>query len=319
MDWLSASESWFACLIMQRGIALIYFVAFLSALNQFPALLGENGLLPVPDYVRGRRFFRQPTLFIWHYSDGLLKAVVVGGMVLSGVIAAGLLSGAPSGVSMLCWLLLWFLYLSIVNVGQTFYSFGWESMLIEAGWFAAFLGPATMMPSMVPIFIFRTMLFRIEVGAGLIKLRCGGVWLDRTALDYHHETQPMPNPLSRLAHHLPKPMLHGGVVFSHAVQVVVPCGLFLPQPMAGVAGALIIFHQLLLIIFGNYSWLNWLTVVLAFSAFPDSWPGAVLPALKPGGLVARPLYWDALLLGSGSGPSGSVFRRQKTCAQNNRQ
>jgi hypothetical protein len=30
---------------------------------------------------------------------------------------------------------------SIVNVGQTFYGFGWESMLVEAGFLAAFLGP----------------------------------------------------------------------------------------------------------------------------------------------------------------------------------
>ena len=30
--------------------------------------------------------------------------------------------------------------LSFVNVGQTFYGFGWESMLLEAGFYAIFLG-----------------------------------------------------------------------------------------------------------------------------------------------------------------------------------
>ena len=41
---------------------------------------------------------------------------------------------------MLVWLALWALYLSIVNVGQTFYSFGWESLLCEAGALAVLLG-----------------------------------------------------------------------------------------------------------------------------------------------------------------------------------
>ena len=36
--------------------------------------------------------------------------------------------------------LLWVLYLSIVNVGQTFYAFGWESLLCEALFLMAFLG-----------------------------------------------------------------------------------------------------------------------------------------------------------------------------------
>ncbi|EUA16200.1 lipase maturation factor 1 domain protein [Mycobacterium xenopi 4042] len=44
--------------------------------------------------------------------------------------------------AMLMWLVLWVLYLSIVNVGQTWYSFGWESLLLETGFLAIFLGNA---------------------------------------------------------------------------------------------------------------------------------------------------------------------------------
>lgn len=45
--------------------------------------------------------------------------------------------------------------------------------------------------------------------------------------------------------------------------------LFLPQPFAAIGGTLIILHQLVLIVGGNYSWLNWLTVFLAITAFND--------------------------------------------------
>jgi hypothetical protein len=297
MDLLSAPESWLARLLFERGLAVLYAVAFTAALNQFPALLGERGLLPAPAFLRHFRFREAPSLFHWRYSDGLLRAVAWIGIALSLALAVGAFARAPLGVALFVWLVLWFFYLSIVNVGQTFYSFGWESMLLEAGFFAAFLGPEWMTPSLIPLWCLRWMLFRVEFGAGLIKLRHGGEWRDRTALDYHHETQPMPNPLSRAAHRLPRRVLHGGVVFSHFVQIVVPFGLFLPQPIAGVAATLIILHQLILIVAGNYAWLNWLTVVLAFVALPDGWLAQLLPISIPAGLAPRPLVWDVVLIG----------------------
>lgn len=296
MDLYSLSDGWMARLFFERGLAGVYLVAFISAFNQFPALLGEDGFLPVPDYLHGLPFKESPSLFHWRYSDRLFKGVAWAGIILSVAMLCGAGALMPLVVYVLVWMELWFLYLSIVNVGQTFYSFGWESMLLEAGFFAAFMGPQWMSPSPIPLWIFRWMLFRTEVGAGLIKLRAGGVWLDFTALDYHHETQPMPNPLSRSAHHLPRWMRHGGVAFSHTVQVVVPFGLFLPQPIAGIAATLIAFHQVLLILFGNYSWLNALTLVLAFTAIPDHWLSAIVPVSAPANLVPLPLWWEVVLL-----------------------
>jgi hypothetical protein len=154
-------------------------------------------------------------------------------------------------------------------------------MVLEAGFFAIFLGPAHVAPSMIPILALRWMLFRTELGAGLIKLRHDSCWRDCTCLYYHHETQPLPNRLSAYFHRLPKLALRGGVVFSHFVQVIAPFGLFWPQPIASGAGALIVFHQLLLIISGNYAWLNWITVVLGFSAFSDDALRLVLPLPAP--------------------------------------
>ena len=69
------------------------------------------------------------------------------------------------------------------------------------------------------------MLFRTELGAGLIKIRHDKCWRDLTCLFYHHETQPLPNALSPLFHRLPKITLKAGVVFSHFVQLIAPFGL----------------------------------------------------------------------------------------------
>jgi hypothetical protein len=148
----------------------------------------------------------------------------------------------------------------------------------------------------VPVLALRWMLFRVELGAGLIKLRGDRCWRELTCLYYHHETQPLPNPLSAHFHHLPKPVHRASVAFSHFVQLVVPFGLFGPEPVAALAGGFIIVHQLVLIVSGNYAWLNWLTVVLGSSALSDSWLGAALPIAAPP-VEPRPLAFEWLLYG----------------------
>jgi hypothetical protein len=122
-------------------------------------------------------------------------------------------------------------------------------------------------------------------------MRGDSCWRDLTCLYYHHETQPLPNPLSAYFHHLPRFAHRASVAFSHFVQLAVPFGLLGPEPVAATAGLLIILHQLVLIVSGNYAWLNWLTVVLAFSAFGDRWLGTTLP-LEPPTLAPPPVVFQ---------------------------
>ncbi len=66
----------------------------------------------------------------------------------------------------------------------------------------------------------------------------------------------MPNPLSWYFHHLPKPVHKLEVAGNHVIQVIVPFALFAPQPIAGMAGSLMLVHQSWLVFSGNFSWLN---------------------------------------------------------------
>jgi hypothetical protein len=294
---------WFGqiCLVrlaLQRGMGAVYFIAFLAVLRQFKPLLGERGLLPVPAYLEKSSLLRSPSIFFWRYSDRLLDCVAWTGLAISACAICGLTEAGPAWLSMAAWLLLWVLYLSIVNVGQTFFAFGWESMLLEAGFFTAFLGPAHMQPPIVPVLVLRWMLFRTEVGAGLIKLRHDECWRKLTCLYYHYETQPLPNPLSWYFHHIPAPLHRFSALFSHFVQIVVPFALFAPQPAASVATGLIVLHQLVLIVSGNYSWLNWLTVVLGVSGCSDSVLARALPFNAPAP-APRPQAFDLALYALG--------------------
>lgn len=275
MNWWDADDYTIGRLLVTRGLAALYFVAFLGALLQFRALLGERGLLPIPEFVRHRSFRQAPSLFQWRYSDRGFVAVAVCGLVLSSLTVVGVTERLPLVACMAVWAVLWGLYLSIVNVGQVWYSFGWESLLLEAGALAIFLGNAEVAPPLLVLILLRWLLFRVEFGAGMIKMRGDRCWRDLTCLYYHHETQPMPGPFSRWFHLLPRPLHRIEVAGNHVTQLIVPFGLFLPQPAAGIAALIMVVTQLWLVVSGNFAWLNWITIVLALSVVPDGFYGAL--------------------------------------------
>jgi Lipase maturation factor len=266
VHWLSDPGYWTSRLVFTRGVALIYVVAFLVALNQFRPLIGTHGMLPVPRFLARSSFRASPSLFHLHWSDRFFAACCCGGLVLSLAALGGLVERLPLWAWMVVWAVLWAVYLSIVNVGQVWYGFGWESLLLETGFLTIWLGPASVAPPTLVLWLLRWLLFRLEFGAGLIKMRGDPCWRDLTCLRYHHETQPMPGPLSWWFHHLP-PRLHTVETLSnHAMQLVVIWGILAPQPVATVAALAVIVTQGYLIISGNFAWLNWLTLVLATSA-----------------------------------------------------
>jgi hypothetical protein len=289
MDWFTAPGYWMSRLVFQRALAGVYLVAFWTAARQFRALMGERGMLPVARYVERVRFRQAPSLFQLHYSDRFFAVCAWTGCAVSAALAAGLDSRLPLWAGMCLWLLPWLLYLSIVNVGQTWYAFGWESLLLEVGFLAVFLGNDEVAPPVVVLFLLRWILFRVEFGAGLIKMRGDACWRKLTCLDHHHETQPMPGPLSWFFHHLPRPAHRVEVAANHVTQLAVPVLLFTPQPVATAAASLMILTQLWLVLSGNFSWLNWITIVLAASALR-------LPSDAPSPVPDTPLWYEVLVL-----------------------
>lgn len=295
MGWFSAPEYWLGRLVLERGVAVIYLSAFVASALQFRALIGEHGMLPVPRYLAERSFGRTPSIFHFRYSDRLFAGMCWFGAALSVGIVAGLADVVSLWAAMVLWLTLWVLYLSIVNVGQLWYGFGWESLLLETGFLMIFLGNSHVAPPMLTLWLLRWLLFRVEFGAGLIKMRGDPCWRNLTCLYYHHETQPMPGPLSWFFHRMPKPLHRIEVAGNHFAQLVVPFGLFAPQPIASMAAAIIVVTQLWLVLSGNFSWLNWLTILLACSAIDQSSAAALLPVadqpVPPG-----PPPWFAVLV-----------------------
>ncbi|HEX4850978.1 MAG TPA: lipase maturation factor family protein, partial [Puia sp.] len=175
--------------------------------------------------------------------------------------------------------------MSFVHLGQEWYGYGWEIQLLETGFLGIFLCPLIDMrpfpkraPPMPIIVLFRWLIFRIMLGAGLIKIRGDEVWRNWTALYYHFETQPMPGPLSRWFHFLPRAILRFGVMYNHFAELIAPWFVFWPRIARHIAGIVIILLQIILILSGNLSFLNWLTIVPALACFDDGFWSKLMPS-----------------------------------------
>jgi hypothetical protein len=298
---VASGDYWLVRFLFHRGLALIYLFAFLVAATQFRPLVGEDGLSPIQNYVDRRSFAERPSLFYLLPDDRAVGAAAWLGVAGSVLALAGLPYWLPDRhavpVSMLLWAALWVLYLSFVNAGQVFYGYGWESMLLETGFLAVFLGAGDVAAPATVVWLLRWVLFRNMFGAGLIKMRGDRCWRDLTCLHHHYETQPMPNPLSWFAHHLPDRVHRAEVLGNHVVELAVPFLYFAPQPVASVAGLATVLFQGWLLLTGNFSWLNALTVVLAVSTFSDATLAGALPVSPPPvAPVPLPLQVVALLV-----------------------
>lgn len=281
---------WLTRFVLLRFLGAVYAVAFLVAVNQLLPLIGSDGLLPVGSFLDAARhalgsslagFLRLPSLFWWNHSDTALLAVSWLGFLLSLVVAAGFANSLLLAV-------LWALYMSIVHVGQDWYGYGWEIQLLETGFLAIFFCPLfdprpfpRREPPRVIIWLFVWLAFRIMLGAGLIKLRGDAGWRDLSILKYFFETQPIPNPLSRWFHFLPTHLLQSGVLWNHLAELGAPLLLLWPHRRVRLAGGLlIILFQFTIILSGNLSFLNWLTIVPALACIDDlAWKRVLPPFL----------------------------------------
>jgi len=281
-----APSYWLTRFVILRLLGLIYAIAFLIAINQILPLIGSQGLLPVGIYLKqvsawlgsdGAGFMRLPSLFWFWHSDTALLMVAWIGFLLSLIVVAGF-ANAP------VLFILWALYMSFVHVGQEWYAYGWEIQLTETGFLAIFLCPLLDMrpfpkyaPPLPIIFLFRWLIFRIMLGAGLIKIRGDEIWRNSTALFYHFETQPIPGPLSRWFHFLPHAGLKVGVWFNHLAELIAPWFVFWPRVARHIAGVVIVIFQINIFLSGNLSFLNWLTIVPALACLDDGFWSKILP------------------------------------------
>lgn len=264
--------------LLLRGVALVYLVAFVSLAVQVEGLYGSEGILPVSGYLDwlGARWGADawrihPTLFWLGSSDWALL-----GSCWAGAFAAiALWTGwTPRLSAAVCWVL----YFSLFQIGRVFLGFQWDLLLLEAGFLAIFLAPVGLRPrsdeaaepSVVTVWMFRWLLFRLMFASGFVKLMSGDpTWWNLSALEYHYWTQPLPTWTAWGANLLPTVVQRGSVLVMFVIELGFPWFIFGPRRLRLVAFAALVLLQALIAATGNYSFLNLLTVVLCLSLLDD--------------------------------------------------
>jgi predicted DCC family thiol-disulfide oxidoreductase YuxK len=282
------SRRWFL-----RSLGGIYLIAFLSLWMQLDGLIGEHGILPVAEYlpaareqIGGNAPFILPTLCWLNSSDAFLHFLCGAGAVISILLIAGFLP-------VIALVLLFVLYLSLTIAGQTFLSFQWDILLLEAGFLAIFFAPVRWRISggrdapisRVGHFLLKLLLFKLILMSGVVKLTSGDdSWWNLTALDYHYETQPLPTIIGWWAHQSPEWFRKFSTFFVLFVESVMPFFIWAPRRLRHVACALLILLQILIALTGNYCFFNLLTIALCLLLIDDAaWLRGKRGALPTGG------------------------------------
>ena len=283
-----ALSSW----LFLRALGLTSLAAFVSLHVQVIGLFGERGLLPLGARLEeasgewgSALWVSAPSLFLWiGAGDGALHAMCVVGELASLALMLGALSGPAAVIAYLA-------YQSFVAVGTPFLPLQWDTLLLEALLLAACVAPWRVAfvpasrarePSPLARWAVWLLVARLMFTSGVVKLSSGDPhWHALDALEYHFWTQPLPNPLSPLAHALPGWALSIGVLIMLVIEIGFP--LLVPLGRVGRRAAAAGFTGLMLGIglTGNYGFFQLLTVSMCIALLDD----AAIARLVPRGLL----------------------------------
>jgi hypothetical protein len=113
---------------------------------------------------------------------------------------------------------------------------------------------------------------------GLIKLRGDPCWRDLTCLTTITKRSPIQNPVSRYLHFAPLWFHKFEVIWNHFVELIRALVFFRSANGAATLPACcLVTFQIFLIISGNLSFLNYLTIIPFLACFDDTFLGRFLP------------------------------------------
>ncbi len=251
--------------IFLRMLAVTYAIAFASLGVQITGLIGHRGILParaffdsIAQSFGSVRYFAVPSIFWLNASDGALRGICWAGVAL----AAALLIGR---LERLILALLWILYLSLSSAGQDFLGFQWDSLLLETGFLAIFLGR-----SKTVVWLFRWLVFRVFFLSGAVKLLSHDpTWRDFTALRYHFHTQPLPTLFGWFFEKAPDWFLRFSTQVMFGIELAAPFLIFMPRRLRMLGASLLLGLEVLIALTGNYGFFNLLAMVLCLFLFDD--------------------------------------------------
>lgn len=277
--------------IFLRALGLIYFSAFYSLLFQAKGLIGPQGILPAGDYLAefvkyfpgARRFWEGPTLFWFGSSDRALMLVCWLGIIASVAVILNLWPRFSLAVCLVC-------FLSFVTALQDFSSYQSDGMLLEAGFISLFFAPPGLRPglgeghapSRLSRFLLQWEWFRIYFESGVVKLTSHDYsWRHLTAMDDYYQNGPLPTWIGwYVQQRLPHWFHAATALMTLVAELGLVWMLFLPRRVRIICFFIVTPFQIGIILTANYTFLNYLVLVLGFLLLDDGFIRGILPARR---------------------------------------
>ncbi|HKN73597.1 MAG TPA: lipase maturation factor family protein [Candidatus Acidoferrum sp.] len=328
--------------IFLRALGAIYFSAFFSLVFQIRGLIGPEGILPASEYLNGigeqvsrARYWYVPTL-LWFSSSGhMLTALCWVGMAAAVLLVFNFW---PRGMLAICFVC----FLSFVSAAGEFSGYQSDGMLLEAGFLSLFIAPGGVRPRLgetrppvrAALYLLLWEWFRIYFESGVAKIAGGDPeWRNFTAMDDYYQNGPLPTWIGWYVQHLPHWFHAASAFFTLALELVLIWAAFLPRPFRIALFFVVTPWQIGIILTANYTFLNYLVLVLAFlllddrflvQSFPAKWKQALLvhsitPPIEstPAGadrlsILAPPLIRSTEEVSAGEGVSHNLWKKTRS-------
>lgn len=273
--------------IFLRSLGAIYFSAFFSLVFQIRGLIGPQGILPAGEYLKSvaeqtasARYWYVPSV-LWFSSSGHMLT----GLCWAGMVAAVLLifNIWPRGMLVICFVC----FLSFVSAAGDFSGYQSDGMLLEAGFLSLFLSPGgfrpgfgeTRPPVRTAYYLLLWEWFRIYFESGIAKIAGGDPeWRNFTAIDEYYQNGPLPTWIGWYVQHLPHWFHAGTTALTLALELVLIWAAFLPRPFRIALFFVVTPWQIGIILTANYTFLNYLVLVLGFLLLDDRFLLRFFPA-----------------------------------------
>ncbi len=292
-----------------RILAVGFIAGFLSLSTQIHGLIGPQGILPARQFLQAiashepgwRRFLLVPSILWWNSGPAGLDLLCAGGFIAALLL---FLNIWPRATLFLCWLF----YLSFVSVARDFSGFQSDGLMLESALLAIFLAPRGFRPGMgegsppsaAALFVMRWLLFRLLFESGMVKLLSGDVgWRHFSAMDDYYVNCPFPSWIGWYAQQLPHAFHACTVGLAFLTELVCPLMIFQGRRWRIPAFGIVTLFQTGILLTGNYTFLNYNTIALAFLLLDDQdlhrWIRLRVPATRP---ELPPPFWKKIGAGA---------------------
>jgi Lipase maturation factor len=259
------------------GVTLL--ISLVSLSGQVCAVAGETGVLPASlllncarrDYPTWRRFLYFPTLLWLSTKNGMLR-----GLVLSGIVAAcAIIYGGPWAPWAFAWC--YVVYLSLDRaIGLVF---PWDSMIFEAILFATLLPATHALPDLDAVstpapalaWMYRLLVFRVLLGFGKFKF-VGSTKDDHGYLTGFLVNQPLVSPFGWHLQKAPLWALKALLWAMFLAEIPLPFLMLFPNQLGMLGGAAIVGLMIGIWLCGSFGYFNVLVMAVCVTALDTTTP-----------------------------------------------